>query len=605
MFQSFDQQSARGATPARLAALRAELSRQGVGGFLVPRADAHQGETVAPHDERLAYLTGFTGSAGLAIVLATRAALFVDGRYTLQAGQQVDTALFEIVPSQETPPAKWLEQALPAAARIGFDPWLHGKSEIDRLSKAASRSGGQLVPLASNPIDATWADQPDPPKGAVAIQPESLAGESAASRRARIGALVSEAEADCAVLTQPDSLAWLLNIRGTDLVRSPVAQGFAVIGADGLVTLYMDPGKLDGPVLAHLGNEVTVAPPGRLGPDLATLAGRAVLVDEATCPLWIAKRLEEVSASLRWGQDPCLRPKSRKNAAELEGIRKAHRRDGAAFVRFLHWLERAIAAGEALTEIDVITRLEAFRTATGALKDISFDTICGAGPNGAIVHYRVNRQSNRRLAPGELLLVDSGAQYQDGTTDITRTVPVGTADPAAIRPYTLVLKGMISVSRARWPKGVAGRDLDPLARIALWRAGLDYDHGTGHGVGAYLNVHEGPQRISRRGGEAELEPGMILSNEPGYYAAGRFGIRIENLVAVTEPAIPEAGERPMLGFETLTLAPIDRRLIDRDLLGSDDMAWLDRYHARVLAEIGPALEPEVGAWLADACAPLG
>ncbi len=604
MFQSFVQVSGRGTGAARLAALRRQLARQGVDGFLVPRADAHQGETVAPRDERLAYLSGFTGSAGLAVVLPDRAALFVDGRYTLQAAQQADTELFEVVPSQETPPGKWLETALAKDMRLGYDPWLHGKSEIDRLDKAAKRVGATLVPLEPNPLDATWEDQPDPPQGAVVIQPEDLAGESAASRRARIGALVGEAGADCAMLTQPDSLAWLLNIRGSDLIRLPVALGFAVIAVDGAVTLYMEPAKLDGAVLAHLGNEVTVAPPVRLAQDLAGFAGRAVLLDERTCPLWVAQKLESASAKLCWGEDPCLKPKARKNATELAGTREAHRRDGAVMARFLHWLEQAIARGEHLTEIDVVTALEKFRAATGALRDISFDTICGSGPNGAIVHYRVSRQSNRALAPGDLLLIDSGAQYQDGTTDITRTIPVGAADPAAIRPYTLVLKGMISVSRARWPKGVAGRDLDPLARVALWRTGLDYDHGTGHGVGVYLGVHEGPQRISRRGGDVELEPGMILSNEPGYYAAGRFGIRIENLVAVTEPSVPDGGERPMLGFETLTLAPIDRRLIDRALLDTDEAAWLDGYHARVLAEIGPLLDGAERGWLATACAPL-
>ncbi len=605
MFQSFDEPSQKDASAGRLAALRTELDRLGVDGFLVPRVDAHQGETVAPCDERLAYLTGFTGSAGIAVVLRGRAALFVDGRYTLQAAQQVDTGAFEIVPSHETPPAKWLERALGRSGRIGYDPWLHGKAEIDRLAKAAALSGTALVPLDENPVDRVWSDRPGPPSGAVRIHPEDLAGESSARRRERIGALVAEAGAGCAVLTRPDSLAWLLNIRGTDLVRSPVVLGFALVESDGRVSLYMVPDKLDGTVRAHLGSEVTVAAPDRLGPDLARLAGQTVLVDEGSCPLWIASRLEQAEASLLWGDDPCVRPKARKNAAEIAGMRAAHRRDGAAVCRFLHWLDEAVARGEELTEIDVVTALEGFRSATGALEDIAFDTICGSGPHGAIVHYRVNRTSNRKLGPGELLLVDSGGQYRDGTTDITRTVPIGPADPAAIRPYTLVLKGMIALSRARWPKGIAGRDLDPLARIALWRDGLDYDHGTGHGVGAYLNVHEGPQRISRRGGDAELEPGMIVSNEPGYYAAGRFGIRIENLLAVTEAAVPEGGERPMLGFETLTLAPIDRRLIAPDLLDAGEVAWFNSYHARVLAEIGPDLDQAARAWLARACAPLG
>jgi len=613
MFQTFDQGSDSSASPARVAALRERLRAEGVDGFLVPRADAHQGETVAPRDERLAFLTGFTGSAGLAIVLTGRAALFVDGRYTLQAGNQVDTDLFEIVPVHEISAAAWLERVLGEGQVVAYDPWLHGKAQIDRLTEAAEQRQARLAPLEPNPIDEIWTDQPPVPMGAVRIQPESFAGESAADRRRRIGASIAERGADVAVLTQTDSLAWLLNIRGSDLPRSPVALGFGVLDADGTVALYMEPDKIDGEVMTHLGNEVSVMPPDRLGDDLARMTGKTVLVDKATCPLWVANRLEAASAALAWGEDPCLIPKALKNAAELAGTRAAHRRDGAAMVRFLHWLDEMTARktggrGETLTEIGVVTALEGFRAETGRLMDASFDTICGAGPNGAIVHYRVSRETNRTLGPGELLLVDSGGQYLDGTTDITRTVPIGRVDETALRPFTLVLKGMIALSRARWPKGINGRDLDPLARGALWQAGFDYDHGTGHGVGVYLNVHEGPQRISRRGGDVVLEPGMILSNEPGYYSPGRFGIRIENLIAVTEPSVPEGGERPMLGFETLTLAPIDRRLIDPALLGPEDTAWLDDYHARVLAEIGGELDREsdgpVLDWLTRACAPL-
>jgi Xaa-Pro aminopeptidase len=608
MFQSFSQSSSRTESPARVAALRDRLRAHGVDGFLIPRADAHQGETVAPRDERLAWLTSFTGSAGLAIVLADRTALFVDGRYTLQAANQADTTLFEIVPVHETPAADWLKGVLAEGQAVAYDPWLHGRAEIDRLTEAAKTRSARLIPIEPNPLDEIWADQPPPPLGAVRVQPEELAGETAAERRRRIGGLIGETGADAAVLTQPDCLAWLLNIRGGDLPRSPVALGFAVIRADGTVALYMEPDKLDDAVRAHLGNEVSVVPPGTFGEGLDALAGKTVLLDKATCPLWVANRLEAATARLEWGEDPCLKPKAIKNAAELAGMRAAHRRDGAAMARFLHWLEAAAAESRSLTEIDIVGALEGFRVATGQLMDISFDTICGSGPNGAIVHYRVTRESNRTLQPGELLLVDSGGQYQDGTTDITRTIAFGSIDQTARRPFTLVLKGMIAISRARWPKGIAGRDLDPLARNALWQAGFDYDHGTGHGVGVYLNVHEGPQRLSRRGGEAVLEPGMILSNEPGYYVAGRFGIRTENLVAVTEPAVPDGGDRAMLGFETLTLAPIDRRLIDPNVLGAEDAAWLDHYHARVLAEIGDELDPDRDAavleWLTEACAPL-
>jgi len=607
MFQSFDQPSNGAHGVARLSALRDRLRARGVDGFLVPRADAHQGEKVAPRDERLAFLTGFTGSAGLAAVLIDRAALFVDGRYTLQAAEQADPALFEVVPVHETSAADWLKRVLAEGQTIAYDPWLHGKAEIDLLAKAAAARSARLVPLEPNPVDEIWTDQP-PPMGAVSIQPEELAGEAPAERRRRIGTALGEKGADAAVLTQPDSVAWLLNIRGSDLPRSPVALGFAVIRADGAVALYMEPDKIDGAVRAHLGNEVGLSPPDRFGEGLGALAGKTVLVDKATCPIWVANRLEAASAKLEWGEDPCLRPKAIKNAAELAGMRSAHRRDGAAMARFLHWLDAAAERGDTLTEIDVVSALEGFRAGTGALMDISFDTICGSGPNGAIVHYRVTRASNRTLGPGELLLIDSGGQYCDGTTDITRTVAIGPVDAAARRPFTLVLKGMIAISRARWPDGVAGRDIDSLARIALWRAGFDYDHGTGHGVGAYLNVHEGPQRLSRRGGDAKLEPGMILSNEPGYYVAGRFGIRTENLLAVTEAAVPDGGDRAMLGFETLTLAPIDRRLIDPAVLGAADLDWLDCYHARVLSEIDSELDGDDDAavrdWLSQACAPL-
>ncbi len=608
MFQTFDERTERAATPDRLAALRARLAERGVDGFLVPRADAHQSEMVAPCDERLAWVTGFSGTAGIAVILAERAALFVDGRYTLQAARQVMSELFEIVPIHETTAAEWLEGAAGDGTAIGYDPWLHGKAEIDKLAGAATKRGARLVPMEPNPVDEVWEDRPPKPTGAVRVHPERLAGEPAGERRRRIGAELANEGAEAAVLTQPDSIAWLLNIRGADLPHTPVALGFAVIRADGSVALFMEPDKIDGEVRAHLGNEVSVAAPDRLGAELAEFSGRTVLVDKTACPLWIADRLEAAGATLTWGEDPCVRPKARKNAAELDGMRAAHRRDGAAMARFLHWLDGTVAADETLTEIDVVTRLEDFRAATGQLEDISFDTICGAGPNGAIVHYRVTRETNRTLKRGELLLLDSGGQYPDGTTDITRTVALGDADAAARRPFTLVLKGMIALSRARWPKGVAGRDIDGFARAALWQAGLDYDHGTGHGVGVFLNVHEGPARISRRSGEVALEPGMILSNEPGYYREGAFGIRTENLVAVTEPSVPEGGERAMMGFETLTLAPIDRRLIDRDLLGPYDAAWLDAYHARVLAEIGAELDREADAavldWLRRACAPL-
>jgi len=602
MFQNFETTVDKAATPARLAAVREKLVEAGVTGFVAPRADAYQGENVSPRDERLAWLTGFTGSAGTAVVLAERAALFVDGRYTLQATSQVRADLYEVVPLHETKPEDWLSEALSEGDRLGYDPWLHGRAEIMGLTTGAERAGAAVAALPDNPIDAAWDDQPPPPAGSVRVHPIELAGESAEAKRSRIAEDMAGLGARSAVIALPESIAWLLNIRGSDIARAPVPHGVALLHADAGVDLVMAPDKVGGAVRAHLGNAVALHPMDAL-PDLVAGLEGPVLLDEAKCPIWFAQRLEAARIEVTWGRDPCILPKARKNEAELAGMRAAHLRDGAAVARFLNWLDGALEAGAPLTEIDAVERLETFRRVGGDLEDISFDTICGAGPNGAIVHYRVNRETNRTIRRGELLLVDSGGQYPDGTTDVTRTVATGPVREALRREFTLVLKGMIAISRARWPKGVSGREIDVLARIALWRAGLDFDHGTGHGVGACLNVHEGPQSLSRRG-DAILEPGMILSNEPGHYVEGSHGIRIENLVIVTPPEAPEGGDRPMLGFETLTWAPIDRRLIAADLLDVEERAWLDAYHAEVLAKIGPALDPDVLSWLEAACAPL-
>ena len=545
MFQTFDRSVEKAATPARLEALRRALGAAGVTGFVVPRADAHQGEYVAPRDERLAWLTGFSGSAGVAIVLAERAALFVDGRYTLQAGEQVVTDLFEIVPVHEVPPPDWLAEALAGGERLACDPWLHGKAEIDRLREATEGAGAALVALPENPIDAIWQDQPPPPAGAVRIHPTELAGEESSAKRARIGTAIAEAGADATIISLPDSLAWLLNIRGSDVAHSPVAHGFGVVRSNGEVDLVMEPDKLSGEVRAHFGNGVALHPPGALAGLIDGIGGR-VLLDKRSCPLWFSSRLEATGVDIVWGTDPCILPKACKTAAEIDGMHAAHADDGAAVTCFLHWLETALAAGAPLTEIDVVARLESFRAESPDLYDISFDTIAGSGPNGAIVHYRVSRDSNRTIMPGDLLLVDSGGQYATGTTDITRTVATGDIDPEHRRQFTLVLKGMIAISRLRWPEGLCGRDLDPFARAALWQAGFDYDHGTGHGVGACLNVHEGPQSLSRRG-LSPFRPGMILSNEPGHYVEGSHGIRIENLVIVREPEVPDGGSRPDAG----------------------------------------------------------
>jgi Xaa-Pro aminopeptidase len=602
MFQSFDPPDHRGRGPERLARLRAGLRAAGLDGFLAPRADAHQGETVAPGDERLAWLTGFTGSAGLCVVLADRAALFVDGRYGLQARAQVDATAFEIVSTVETTAEAWLSEAAPRGGVIGVDPWLHTAAQVEKLEAAAAKAGAGLRLLDTNPIDAIWDDRPPLPTGAVVPHPEPLAGESAASKRARIGTAIAAEGADAAVLTLPDSIAWLLNVRGDDVARTPAPLAFAVLRADGSATLFAAADKLDAETRAHLGPAVTAAEPEAFGPALDALAGRTAIVDRDSAPAWVGRRLEAAGAKPLARRDPCILPKATKTAAELDGARAAHRRDGAAMARFLRWLAEAAPSG-ALTEIAVVQKLEAFRRDTGALRDISFDTICGAGPNGAIVHYRVTRATDRPVRPGELLLVDSGGQYLDGTTDVTRTLAVGEPEPDARRLFTLVLKGMIAISRARFPARTAGRELDPLARVALWRAGHDYDHGTGHGVGSYLGVHEGPQSVSRRGAEPLL-PGMIVSNEPGCYLEGRFGIRIENLLAVAPAEPVPGGARPMMGFETLTLVPIDRTLVDPALLEPAERAWLDAYHARVAAEIGPLVDAPTAAWLAEACAPL-
>jgi Xaa-Pro aminopeptidase len=602
MFQSFDLPRHKAEGPARLDRLRTAMAAAGVEGFLVPRADAHQGETVAPRDERLAWLTGFTGSAGLCIALATRAAVFVDGRYGLQARDQVDAGAFEIVSTVDTRPEDWLSEALPEGAALGFDPMLHTTAAVESFRTAAEKAGGRLVALGRNLVDAIWPDQPPPPLGAVHAHPAPLAGETSADKRARLAADVAKAGAAAAVITLPDSIAWLLNVRGADLARTPAPLAFAILRADATVELFAAEEKFDGAVRAHLGNAVMIRPPETFDAALDALAGATVMVDRDSAPFAVGERLAKAGAKPLWRRDPCILPKAAKNAAELAGARAAHLRDGAVMARFLCWLDDAAPRG-GLTEIEVVKRLEAFRMETGALRDIAFETICGAGAHGAIVHYRVTRASDRPVRPGELLLVDSGGQYEDGTTDVTRTLAVGPAEPEARRLFTLVLKGMIAISRARFPAKTAGRDLDALARAALWREGFDYDHGTGHGVGAYLGVHEGPQSLSKRGAEP-LVPGMILSNEPGCYLEGRFGIRIENLLAVTEAAVPEGGLRPIMGFETLTWVPIDRTLIDPDRLDAAERAWLDAYHAETLARIGPLVDPQTRAWLAAACAPL-
>jgi Xaa-Pro aminopeptidase len=598
-----------GVHAARLAALRAELARRGVDGFVVPRGDEHQGEYVPPAAERLAWLTGFHGSAGMACVLADTAAVFVDGRYTLQVRGEVAEALFTPRHISDEPLSAWLEAELKAGQSLAYDPWLHSEDQVRRLEKTASAIGAKLVALEGNPIDAVWTDRPAPPKAKIHPHGLDLAGRDSADKREELGRQLAKAGAAAAVLTQPDSIAWLLNVRGGDVSRSPLPLSFALLHGDGGVEWFVDPDKLTPEVTAGLGNAVSVEAPARLGESLDRLGktGAKVLADPATAAQWIFARLRKAGAEVVAGDDPCQLPKACKNDAELAGTRRAHRRDGAALSRFLHWLDEEVMARgpEApLSEMEAGDKLAAFRAETGELRDLSFDTIAGSGPNGAIVHYRVSEKSNRPLGQGELFLCDSGGQYPDGTTDVTRTIAIGTPSEEMRRRFTLVLKGHIMLARVRFPQGTSGSQLDTLARYALWQEGLDYDHGTGHGVGSYLNVHEGPQRISKVPNSVALRPGMIVSNEPGYYKTGGYGIRIENLVAVMDSPRGAGEERDMLAFETLTLAPIDRRLVLRDLLSAEEIAWFDAYHARVMEEIGPQLDGPARGWLEAATAPL-
>ena len=599
MFQSFESHASPDQGPPRLAALRSRLGAMGLQGFIIPRADVHQGEYVAARDERLQWLTGFTGSAGFAVVLPEVAGVFIDGRYRTQVKGQVSLDHYTPVPWPEVKPGEWIRENL-TAGQVGFDPWLHTADEVAKIEAALAGSGVTLMSVAENPVDAIWEDQPEAPCGRAFAHPEALAGESSVAKRARLAEGLRKAGQKAAVITLPDSLCWLLNIRGADVPKNPIVHGFAVLHDDGQVDLFLDPAKLDDAVRAHLGDGVTLHPVNGFATALKSLAG-PVRVDKGTAPIAVADLLKASGIEVQWGDDPCRLPKACKNAAEIAATREAHLRDGAAMVEFLHWLDEASPRG-GLTEISVVQALEGFRRATNALHDISFDTICGSGPNGAIMHYRVTEESNRPVGHNELLLVDSGAQYLDGTTDITRTIAIGDPGEEARVQYTRVLQGMIAISRVRFPKGITGRDIDGLARFNLWVAGQDFDHGTGHGVGAFLSVHEGPQRISRVS-EVPLEPGMIMSNEPGYYREGAFGIRLENLIVV-ETASPLGDMRAQLSFETITFVPFDRRLILGAELSPGERQWLNAYHAAVLAKLGNRVSGATLDWLQKACAPI-
>jgi Xaa-Pro aminopeptidase len=603
-FQSFEDPQ-RPATGPRVAALRAELERRGLTGFIVPRADRHQNEYVPPSEERLAWLTGFTGSAGTALLLADRAVLFVDGRYTLQVRDQVDATAFTVVNVSETQPDRWIEANLPAGARLGYDPWLHTAEGTERLAKACANAGATLAAVDANPVDAVWTDRPAPPSSAVVLHDFRFAGEYASSKLARIRAELAGLRADALVVSDPHAVAWSFNIRGADVAHTPIALCFAIVPQDGRPSLYVDGARLSNAVRHNLEEVAALREPADFVRDLKELGGRGQVVrlDQATGADALSRIVAEAGGRVTRGSDPIAMMKAVKNPVEIEGAHEAQRRDGAAVARFLAWFEREAPAGN-LTEIEAVEALESFRRDTGLLKDVSFPTIAGSGPHGAIVHYRVTRATNRRIQPGELFLIDSGGQYEDGTTDITRTVAVGEPTAEMRERFTLVLKGHIAIARAVFPEGTTGAQLDPFARQHLWEAGLDFDHGTGHGVGSYLSVHEGPARISKLGTTA-LKRGMILSNEPGYYKTGEYGIRIENLVLVVEAPAAPTGEKALNTFETLTLVPIDRRLIETAMLTSEEVSWLEIYHARVAGALAPLVDAPTRIWLEAATRPLG
>jgi Xaa-Pro aminopeptidase len=587
----------------RLAALREELARRRLDGFVVPLTDEHMSEYVGAYAQRLAWLTGFQGSAGSAVVLPAEAAIFVDGRYTLQVRDQVDGRHWSYQSVPQTSISEWLKEHAPEGGRIGYDPWLHTKGWVTQARAALASRGAELVAVEANPVDAIWPDRPQPSAARLVVHPDALSGQGSAEKRAAMAEWLQARQADAAVLSALDSIAWTFNIRGQDVDRTPVALAYALVGADGTADLFTAPEKLGDDVRRHLGNAVRLHDKADFAAHLAALAGKRVVVDPQLAVAAIFAALEGAGAEVIEARDPAVLPKAIKNAAEIAGHRAAQLRDGAALCRFLHWLSVAGPQG-GQTELSAAARLRAFREETGMLRDLSFDTISGAGPNGALPHYRVSEESDHPIAPDMLYLVDSGGQYADGTTDVTRTVAIGTPTAEMRDRFTRVLRGHIALATAVFPESTRGGQLDVLARQYLWSAGVDYAHGTGHGVGSYLSVHEGPQRIATASASDEpLQPGMILSNEPGYYKTGEYGIRIENLILVEPREIADA-ERPMMGFETLTFAPIDRTLIDVAQLRADERAWIDAYHAEVRTRIGPLLEGEARAWLDQVTAPL-
>ncbi len=604
-FQTFDDASDRAESAARVAALRTELARRGLTGLIVPRADRHQNEYVPPCEERLAWLTGFTGSAGAAIVLMDRAVLFVDGRYTLQVREQIDLSIFSIEHLIDMPPSRWIEKNVTAGERIGYDPWLHTIEGAEKLAKACDAAGVTLIAVEVDLIDSIWRDRPPPPLGPVTLHDIRFAGEEATSKLARVQGEIGEAKVDALVVSDPHAVAWLFNIRGSDVAHTPLPLAFAIVPREGKPSLYVDGRKLSNDVRHGLETVAEVREPAGFERDLAALGDnkRTVRLDQATAADALSRLISSHGGKVSRAADPIAQMKAIKNATEIAGARAAQARDGAAIARFLAWFDHEAPKGE-LSEIDAVKALESFRSEGGLLKDISFPTISGAGPDGAIVHYRVTTKTNRTIAPGELFLIDSGAQYEDGTTDITRTIAIGEPSGEMRDRFTRVLKGHIAIARAVFPDGTTGAQIDSFARQFLWRAGLDFDHGTGHGVGSYLSVHEGPARIAKLG-TTPLKRGMILSNEPGYYKTGAYGIRIENLVLVVEATAPvEGAEKTLNMFETITLAPIDLRLVATQMLSVEETLWLDRYHAQVAEVLSPLVDPDTRAWLAAATRPV-
>jgi Xaa-Pro aminopeptidase len=602
-FQTFEEPEGGVALTARLAAFREELARRKLTGFVIPRADQQQNEYVAASEERLAWLTGFTGSAGLAIVMSREAAVFVDGRYTLQAAKQVDRKAWSVEPLVDPPPENWLAKHLVAGDRFGFDPWLHTSAAAERLAAACAKAGAELIAVDGNPLDSVWTERPPPPLAPVTVHGPQFSGEAETDKLRRIRTEIIRLGVDALVLSDSHAVAWTFNIRGADVSHTPLPLSYALVPKDGRPTVFIDHRKLSNSARDHLEQSAYVEEPDALAAKLTGLAqrGASIALDSATAADALSRLIGTVGGKPVRGNDPVSLLKAVKNLTEIEGSRTAHRRDAVALTQFLAWIDREAASG-ALTEIDTVEALETFRRDTGALKDLSFPTIAGTGPNGAIVHYRVTRKTNRRISPGDLLLIDSGAQYEDGTTDVTRTIAIGEPTGEMRDRFTRVLRGHIAIARAVFPDGTTGAQIDTLARQFLWQAGIDFEHGTGHGVGSYLSVHEGPARISKLG-TTPLKRGMILSNEPGYYKTDAYGIRIENLELVVAADIAGA-EKPINAFETLTLAPIDRRLIDLKMISKAELDWLNEYHARVRREVRPHVDDATKVWLDSATAPL-